>query len=543
VIALDLTALSHAGEAPAPTVRPNILFIVADDMGFSDVGCYGGEIKTPNLDHLAGEGLRFTQFYNTSRCWSSRACILTGYYAQAVRRDILTGIQLGQDKIKSGMPGTRQRWAQLLPEYLKPLGYRSYHSGKWHVDGKPLKNGFDRSFSVNNVAGFFAASGDTEDDVPLPSIKADGRYYSTTAIADHAIKYLKEHAVKYADRPFLSYIAFHCPHFPIQALPEDIAVYKDRYRSGWDAIRAERLTRMKKLGILNCDLSQLDPVTLPGGNLSEEELHKRISPNEVGHAVPWNTLTDGQKEFQAAKMSIHAAMIHRMDIEIGRIVEQLKAMGALDNTILCFMSDNGASAEQIIRDGGHDPTAPLGSAKTYLGIGPGWASAANTPCRLYKMWEEEGGISTPLIVHWPAGIKAHGELRTNPGHLIDLVPTVLEIVGGKQPATVAGLPVPPMHGKSLVPAFAKDNTVQHEYLWFNHQGNRAIRMGDWKLVADKNAPWELYNLANDRSETINLAAAYPDRVQEMKAAWIQHAKEFYDLELQDLPGERKKGKP
>jgi arylsulfatase len=228
-------------------------------------------------------------------------------------------------------------------------------------------------------------------------------------------------------------------------------------------------------------------------------------------------------------------MVHRMDLEIGRVLDQVKAMGALDNTIILFLSDNGASAEQIIRAGGHDPSAPLGSAKTYLGIGPGWASAANTPFRLYKSWEHEGGNCTPLIVRWPAGIQARGELRTNPGHLIDVVPTIIDIVGGKQPKTVAGMPVPPLPGKSLVPVFAKDGTVPHDYLWFCHDGNRAIRMGDWKLVADHKQPWELYDLSADRSETKNLASAYPKKVKEMETAWIKHAEELKALAMQDLP--------
>ena len=527
--------------------KPNVLFIVADDMGFSDVGCYGGEIQTPNLDRLAAGGLRFTQFYNTSRCWSSRACILTGYYAQAVRRDVLTGVDLGQDKIVAGYGGRRQRWAQLLPVCLKPLGYRSYHSGKWHIDGAPLKNGFDHSYSCSNAEGYFASNGDTEDDVRLPTITKNENFYSTVAIADRTIKYLKEHAATYPAQPFFAYVAFHSPHFPIQALPQDIAIYKDRYRSGWDAIRQERLVRMKQLHIVDCDLSKLDPVTVPSYNLTEEQLRRRIGPDEVGHAVAWSTLTEGQKQFQAAKMSVHAAMIHRMDVEIGRILDQLRAMGALDNTIIFFMSDNGASAEQIIRDGGHDRTAPIGSAKTYLGIGPGWASAANTPCRLYKSWEEEGGISTPLIVHWPAGIKARGELRANPGHLIDLVPTVLELVGGRRPATVGGLAVPPLHGRSLVPAFTRDYAVQHDCFWFNHNGNRAIRVADWKLVADGQAPWELYDLKADRSETKNLAATHPEKVEELEQEWISHAKEFFAMMQQDAtppsPSKRTPARP
>ena len=518
---------------PGPAARPNILIILADDMGFSDAGCYGSEIQTPNLDHLAADGLRFTQFYNTARCWSSRSCILTGYYAQSIRRDAFTGnfgVNTG-----GGERGIRPRWAELLPEYLKPLGYRSYHSGKWHVDGKPLENSFDHSYYDMNEQGFFTHVGANEDDVKLPDKKVGEGYYSTIAIADYAIKYLKEHAKEYSNQPFFEYVAFHSPHFPIQAPPEDIALYMDTYKSGWDAIREARLVRMKKMGIVNCELSPLDPVTIPHWNLPESELKKRISPNEVGHAVPWDSLTPGEKEFQSAKMSVHAAMIHRMDTEIGCVLDQVKAMGDYDNTLIFFMSDNGASAEQIIRGLGEDPKAPIGSAYSYLGIGPGWSSAANTPFRLYKSWEHEGGNCTPLIVHWPAGIPAQGELRDNPGHMIDIVPTILDLVGGKQPATVAGMPVPPLPGKSLLPVFNKDNTVQHDYLWWNHDGNRAIRIGDWKLVADHTKPWELFNLANDRAENKNLASVYPEKVKAMEQDWLKHAEELHALAEQDMP--------
>ena len=515
--------------------KPNILFIVADDLGFSDVGCYGGEIQTPNLDRLGASGLRFSQFYNTARCWSSRAVILTGYYAQSVRRDKTSDLKLPAVYGAAGANGVRPRWAQLLPEYLKPLGYRSYHSGKWHVDGRPLDNGFEHSYESGNGQGFFSAQGHSEDNVRLPVDKVDGSYYSTVAIADYAVKHLKEHAAKYPGRPFFEYLAFHCPHFPIQALPEDIAIYKDRYTSGWDAIRAERLARMKKLGILNCELSPLAPATEPSWNLPEDALRKRVGENEVGHAVPWDSLTAGEKGFQAAKMAVHAAMIHRMDIEIGRVLEQIKTMGMADNTMVVFVSDNGASAEQIIRGLGHDPAAPVGSAYSYLGIGPGWSSAANTPFRLHKSWNHEGGIATPLIVSWPAGITARGELRADPGHLIDLVPTVLTLTGAKQPPTVGDLAVPPIHGKSLVPDFARDGAVKRDYLWWNHEVHRAIRIGDWKLVADQTAPWELYDMSKDRSEIHNLAAEHPDKVKELEAAWNKHAAEFHDLALQDPP--------
>ncbi len=544
-LALNILAVPLVLSA-ADSSKPNVLFIVADDMGYSDLGCYGGEIKTPNLDGLAAGGLRFTQFYNTARCWSSRACILTGFYAQQVRRDNISGHKLPNTYGVGGAGGVRPRWAELLPEMLKPLGYHSYMSGKWHVDGNELDNGFEHDYEVAGGLGFFSDKSCSEDGKPLPSEgKLDGSYYSTVAIADHAIKYLKEHAEKYPKQPFFQYLAFHSPHFPIQALPEDIALYKGRYQAGWDVLRTERLERMKKLGIVTCDLSPLDPKTIPHWNLPEEKLKNKIGPEEVGYAVPWDTLTSQQKEFQSAKMSVHAAMVHRMDSEIGRVMNQIKSMGALDNTAVFFVSDNGASAEQIIRGLGEDPKAPIGSANSFLGIGPGWASLANTPFRLFKSWNHEGGISTPLIVSWPAGIKARGELRADPGHLIDLVPTVLELSGGKQSKNVAGLAVPPFPGLSLVPDFARDGMVKHDSLWWNHDGNRAIRVGDWKLVADHDKPWELYNMKQDRSETKNLAAAQPERVKDLEKQWNKNADAFHDLALQDPPttsSRKKRGK-
>ena len=516
--------------------KPNILIIVADDMGYSDAGCYGSEIQTPNLDRLASNGLRFTQFYNTGRCWPSRSSILTGYYAQSIRRDALANSKGEIIKPPSGnVAGIRPRWAQLLPVYLQPLGYHSYVSGKWHVDGLPENNGFEHSYMHMNTEGYFGAIGHTEDNAKLPPILPDGSSYSTVRIADYAIKFLKQHQTKFPEQPFFQYLAFHSPHFPIQAIPKDIAIFKDKYKAGWDVIRKERLERMKKMGILNCDLSPLDPHTIPSWNLPEKELQERIGPGEVGYAVPWNSLTSVQKEFQSAKMSVHAAMIYRMDIEIGRVIDQIKAMGVLDNTMIIFISDNGASAEQIIRETGHDINAVVGSAQSYLGIGPGWSSAANTPLRLHKSWNHEGGISTPFIVQWPAGIKKSGELRSNPGHLIDIVPTILDIVGEKMPSTVAGLAVPPLPGKSLVPVFKKDGAMKHEYLWWNHEGNRAIQVGDWKLVADHTKPWELFNLKKDRSETKNMALEHPEKVKELEKMWNSHAQEFNTLSQQDPP--------
>ena len=539
VLAIATSTLSIAtvdqGQCAEKRSVPNIVIILADDMGFSDAGCYGGEIQTPHLDRLSRGGLRFTQFYNTARCWPSRASILTGYYAQQVRRDALPDLDGGAD-------GTRPLWARLLPELLRPLGYRSYHSGKWHVDGRVLAGGFDRSYSLNDHDRYFNPQRHTLDDRRLPAVKPGSGYYTTTAIAGHAIEMLAEHRAKHGGQPFFLYLAFTSPHFPLQALPQDIAVYRDRYRAGWDVMRQQRWERMRKMGLVNCPLSQFEPEMLPAWNLPEEQLRAQIGPGEVGRAIPWHCLTVEQQQFQPIKMAIHAAMIHRMDLEIGRVLDQLKAMGAMENTVIFFLSDNGASAEQIIRGDGHDRSAPPGSAKTFLSIGPAWSSAANTPFRLHKSWVHEGGITTPLIVHWPQGIAARGELRHDPGHLIDLAPTILEIAGGKWPQTFDGKPVPPAPGKSLVPAFAKDGAVTRDYLWWYHIGNRAIRVGDWKLVAARQSPWELYDLRTDRCESHDLAGEHPEMVKELEQAWTGHAAAFRKLAVQDGKAEGGKRK-
>lgn len=504
----------------AEPARPNVLLIVADDLGYSDLGCYGGEIATPNLDALATAGVRFTQFYNTARCWPSRASILTGYYAQQVRRDAVPGV-------KSGSQGTRPGWAKLLPEMLKPLGYRTYHSGKWHVDGKPLDNGFDRSYSLDDHDRHFSPKKHTEDDKPLPAAEPNGNYYSSTAIADHAIKCLKDHAENHAQAPFFEFLAFTAPHFPVQAPAADVAKYKKTYLAGWDAMRAERWKRMQEMKVGGSTLAAIErdvgpPYPFP-------KAIQALGPNEVNRPLPWADLTADQREFQANKMAVHAAMVDRMDREIGRVLDQLRAMKSLDNTLVFFLSDNGASAEMMVRGDGHDPHAECGTGATFLSIGPGWSSLANTPFRRHKTWVHEGGISTPLIVHWPKGLATTGELRHTPGHVIDLAPTILEAAGGKPLASP---------GHSLLPAFGKDGTVTREFLWWLHEGNRALRVGDWKIVAaGKDSPWELYDLTADRSETKNLAADKPEKVRELAAIWTTQFEEYAAQARKDAPAE------
>jgi arylsulfatase len=524
VVLLLLCCVPLSAAEPA---RPNVLIILADDLGYSDLGCYGSEISTPNLDALAKNGLRFTQFYNTTRCWPTRASLLTGYYAQQVRRDTVVGVQ-------SGGNGVRPGWARLLPEFLRPLGYRSYHSGKWHIDGKPLDNGFDRSYFLQDLGRHFSPRTHSEDGKALPAVKPDSGYYSTVAITDYAVKQLRDHAEKHPGRPFFQYVAYTAPHFPLQAPAEDIARYRERYRAGWDAIRAARWQRIQEMKLVSGKLSE--PERDVGPPYDYPEAIKKLGPGEVNRPVPWDKLTAEQREFQATKMAIHAAMIDRMDREIGRLLEQLRAMKAMDNTVIFFLSDNGASAEIMIRDDGHDPQAPPGSAATHLCLGPGWSTVSNTPFRLHKTWVHEGGISTPLIVHWPRGLDARGELRHNPGHVIDFVPTILELAGGQRPQMWDGQPIPPPPGKSLVPVLKRDGSVTHDYFWWAHEGNRAIRVGDWKLVAaGKEGPWRLYDLAADRCETNDLSGKHPDRVRELNELWTKRRDEFRELALKDLP--------
>ncbi len=490
--------------------KPNILFILADDLGFSDLGCYGGEIDTPHLDALAENGLRYTQFYNTGRCWPSRAALLTGYYPHEIHRDNLPGF-------KGGNRGKRQSWAKLLPDYLKPLGYRNYHSGKWHIDGKVLDGGFHKSFNTQNQGNFFTIKGMFIDDIPAEVPEDESNFYTTTATADHAIECLQDHAENYTDQPFFHYLAFIAPHFPLHALPEDIEKYRDRYLGGWDKLREERYANQQRMGIVNTTLSELELDVGPPYYF-EKDLHK-LGPEEVYRPFPWDSLGEEQKRFQATKMAIHAAMIDRMDAEIGRVIDQLKQMRAFENTIICFASDNGASAEIMVRSGGHDPNAPLGSAASYLCLGPGFSSASNTPFRRHKTWVHEGGTATPFIVHWPKGIKDRGELRHTPGHFIDFVPTILDIVGIEKPKTYNGVPTPESPGRSLLASFDSDITIERDLLWWMHDEHRAVRIGDWKLVAVKDGPWELYNLENDRAESNDLAEANPRMKVELQIAW------------------------
>lgn len=494
---------------------PNILIILADDLGFSDLGCYGGEIETPNLDQLAENGLRYNQFYNTGRCWPTRASIMSGYYPHQINRDRLPGLN------KGGARGKRPAWAKLLPQHLP--GHQAYHSGKWHIDGGPVANGFQRSFWTRDHGRFFHPKITKLNDVDQPPVPPGTDYYVTTAIADHAIKCLSDHTKNNAGTPFLSFVAFTAPHFPLHALPQDIAKYNGKYDQGWETVRDQRWTRQQSIGLTGGTLSA--PERELGPPYDHPEHLEQLGPDEVNRPHPWTELTESQRVFQANKMEIHAAMVDRMDQEIGRILQQVKLMGAWDNTLILFLSDNGASAEIMVRSDGHDPQASPGSAMTHLCLGPGWSTVSNTPFRKHKTWVHEGGIATPLIAHWPAGIRDANKIRSSPGHVIDIVPTLLELTGDRPNQPDNGS-APELPGKSLVSTFAQDEQIDRDEFFWHHDGHSGLRVGDFKLVRTQNQHWELYELSRDRTETNNLASRQPERVKQLSNQWKARVKQF-----------------
>ncbi len=497
--------------------RPNLIVILADDLGFSDLGCYGSEIETPQLDSLAAAGLRYTQFYNTARCWPTRGSLMTGYYAQQINRDSL----LNNHGKTRGNGGNRPRWAPLVAATLQKAGYRTFHSGKWHIDGQPLPNGFDRSYQLADDNRYFNPQSHFEDGKPLAPVKAGEDFYMTTQIASHAIKCIQEHSESQADKPFFSYVAFTAPHFPLHAKPEDIAKYEGRYKAGWDVARAARYQRQREQLGMGSPLSALEPAI--GPPYAFPDAYKKLGSREVIRELAWAELSEEQQQFQAIKMQLHAAMVDRIDQEVGRIVDVLKTHNQLNNTLLMFLSDNGASAEIMVRGDGHDPQAAPGSAASFLCLGPGWSNCSNAPFRRHKTWVHEGGIATPLVVHWPAKIQNAG-LRHSPGHVIDIYPTLLDAAGIETKETEpseTNTNAPEHPGRSLLSTFESDDGDENRTLWWLHEGNRAIREGQWKLVATKGEPWELYDLSVDRAETNDLSDAHPEIVKRLSDQWEQ----------------------
>lgn len=532
--------------------QPNIIVILADDIGYSDIGSYGSEIRTPNLDRLAAEGVRFTHFYNTARCSPSRASLLTGLYPHQAAMGHLATRPLWDE------PGYLDDLNQSTPtvaELLRGAGYSTYMTGKWHLYGMnasnlpqgteadtgnwPVQRGFDRFF------GHLSGSCSYWDPFTLLSnntfiTPGDGFYY-TDAISDTTVKFIREHP---AGKPFFFYVAYYAAHWPLHAPEEAIAEYEGVYDNGWDSLRAERFRRQKELGVVT-----------PNHRLSDRT-----------ETIPaWEEET--MKDWQTRRMETYAAMIDIMDQGIGRIIAALEEKGELDNTIILYMQDNGGCAEPVLtnrmaipltdeqkvlkpsppdqvltvrkpeytRDGRFIRSGRgvmPGPADTWVAYGEEWANASNTPFRLYKSFVHEGGIATPLIVHWPRGIPRKGIILDEPGHLIDIMPTCLEIAGVSFPAELNGKPTTPPEGLSLLPVFA-GKKLSREFLFWEHEGNRAIRMGRWKLVAKLKTPmqftsedensWELYDLEKDPSETEDLASEYPGKVKKMAARWEQEA--------------------
>ncbi|QDU29644.1 Arylsulfatase [Anatilimnocola aggregata] len=525
----------HAAE------QPNIVIIMSDDMGFSDLGCYGGEIQTPNLDSLAAGGVRFTQFYNTARCCPTRASLLTGLYPHQA------GIgHMMEDLGKPGYTGNLNANCRTIAQVLQPAGYRSYAAGKWHVtrnitpDGNrsnwPLQRGFDRFYGMLSGAGSFYDPFTLCRDNRLISPFADpdykpATYYFTDAISDHAVRFIGDHQRDHAQQPLFLYVTYTAAHWPMHALPEDIAMYKGKYDHGYAAIRQERLAKGAKLGLFDAD--------------------QGLAPQ----AGNWEQVKN--KEREIACMEVYAAMVDRMDQGIGKIIAELKRTGRFENTLIFFLQDNGGCAEPMGRNlaAGRDdgprqdkPTRPLiaadvlpdrlvpqtrdgfpvrqgpnvipGPADTYIGYGEGWANVSNTPFREYKHWVHEGGISTPLIAHWPQGFNAKGELRKKPAHLIDLMATCVDYSGAKYPSEAT-----PLEGRSLRGALS-GKPIEREAIYWEHEGNRAVRVGDWKLVAMHARPWELYDLSKDRTEKNDLSKIEAAKVREMSAmydAWAARA--------------------
>jgi arylsulfatase A-like enzyme len=522
-----LLAPLAALHAAAPQ-KPNILFIMADDLGYSDLGCYGSEIDTPVLDRLAANGLRFTNFHSTGRCWPSRTAVVTGYYPQQTNTD------------PGGHGAPLPPFAKPVTDYLRELGYRNYHSGKVHFANSPIGRpgpdgkivyskalsewAFDRSYAVENHNNHFSSKGNDLDGQPVPE-STDPGYYSAIDTAGRAIEFLGQHFQEHSGQPFFLQLTFIAPHFPLHALPEDIAKYRERYRAGWDKIREARYQKQKETGITTAPLSKrmTDFVNFYGWD--EDKLKEALGPNETASNAFWKDLPADVQAFQAEKMAVHAAMVDRIDQEIGRLVAMLEKQGVLDNTIILFVSDNGATSEQMVRGGGHDPKAPLGSAASYLCLGPGWATTCNTPFRFSKAYVHEGGVASPLLVHWPAGIQDKGALRQAFGHFVDLLPTLVTAAGGT-PGNNLQPGWPALPGKNLLPAFAKDVPVERDAIYFSHARNEAIIQGDWKAVRAQMGPWELYNLKADRVEENNLAAQNPEILQRLTARHEQFDAQF-----------------
>jgi len=492
-------------QAAVAADKPNIVIVMVDDMGFSDIGCYGAEIETPRLDALAKNGLRFTQFYNAGRCCPTRAALLTGLYQHQA------GIgHMSQDKGLDAYRGYLNDRCVTIAEALKPAGYFTAICGKWHVGSAreqwPDRRGFDRFYGTPQGGGHhwrnlpgrdLVLNGEV---IPIPK-----GWYSTTAFTDHAVRFIDEGVA--AGKPVFLYLAYTAPHWALHAPDDEIAKFRGRYSNGWQPVREARFKRQQEMGMF------------PEGT--------KLSPKD-SKMPAWDKVKD--KDEMDLRMATHAAMVHLVDRGVGRVVDTLKKHGQLDNTLILFLSDNGASAEKgptgFTGARGGDPKARTGTPNSYNSFGIAGANLCDTPFRLYKMYVHEGGIATPLVAHWPAGIpsKLNGTWTHEVTHIIDLMPTCLDLAGATYPKTHDGNAITPVEGRSLRPALTGATIERPEGLYFEHQGNAAVRVGDWKLVRAHGKPWSLYNLAEDRTELNDLAKKHPDKVSELKAKWQSWAK-------------------
>jgi arylsulfatase len=520
-----LTAVASVSTRAAE--RPNIVVILADDMGFSDIGCYGGEIATPNLNRLAENGVRFTQFYNTARCCPTRAALLTGLYSHQAGVGHMTDERKGKNgELLSGYSGRLNDRCVTIAEVMKPAGYFTAMVGKWHVGHNlgvtPTGRGFDRAlhaaaggFYFHNSKGgplFLNGKSVGRTDDPLPK-----EWYTSDLWTEYGLKFVDE--ARAEKKPFFLYVGENAPHFPLQAPQEDIQRWRGKFKAGWDALREARYRRQIEMGLIDKSWP--------------------LSPR-LPEVPAWDSLTAEQKDRYDLLMSIYAAVVERLDRAIGRLIDGLKERGELDNTLVLFMSDNGGNAESGIA--GKTGAAGIpGDAKSNVFVGQCWATLNNTPFVRYKHYTDEGGISTPLIAHWPKGIPAarNGQFEKQPGHLIDIMATCLDVAGATYPKEFGGKPITPYQGVSLRPALLGEDLKRSKPIFWEHESNRALREGQWKLVALEGKPWRLYDLGADRTEQTDLAATQPDRVKAMAAKWDEWAAQSNVLPLGGWRGESK----
>ncbi len=520
---LCLLAVTGPLTAATPAaVRPNILIILADDLGYSDLGCYGGEIPTPHLDALAKNGLRFTQMGTSARCCPSRASLLTGLHpAQA------------------GIPnfaGSLNDQCVTLAEVLRDSGYATYAVGKWHVGtgpALPTARGFDEFYGYTNGYSQDQWTPGSYQRLPVgrsPELTPKAsEFYATDVFNDYALEFIKQGTA--TKKPWLLYLAHSSPHFPLQAPAKSVEPFLDTYRRGWDVLRAERFERMQKIGLADSAAWKLTE-----RSLVPVEENNAIANGYSGLPNPaWDSLPKNRQEDLAHRMAVYAAMVQHVDSGVGLIVDQLKATGQLEHTLILFLSDNGACYEwgpfgfdeksrdaiTTLHEG--DALASMGGPGTHMAYGSAWAGLSNTPFRFYKHFTHQGGILTPLIVHWPTHIQSPGRWVRDPAHLMDVMATLVDITAATYPSQRAGKPVLPMEGVSLTPTFRDGGALAARSICFQHIGAKAIIRGNWKLVEGKKMPtpsqWELYDLRTDPCETLDLAARHPDLVQSLAAEW------------------------